>query len=286
MIDYDRASWWGNCFSWRGTVLPHVLARVGLLTAFSLGVFAFHELVIPIDGLDPLGHTVLGVALGMLIVFRTNTANQRYWEARSHWGAMVNASRNLVRAAAVYAGPADDLARLVTAYVLLLKEQLREVRDLTPVKNLLPGRLLGRLEQAANPAQVLASGMSEWVALRKKEGRLDDVMALRLEELVGALVDNQGACEKILRTPLPFVYAALIKQALFLYLGTLPFVLVPKMEFLGPLVVAGVSLVMLGIEEAGVEIEGPFGVDLNHLPTEGICATIGRDVHDLAAGPP
>jgi len=39
---------------------------------------------------------------------------------------------------------------------------------------------------------------------------------------------------------------------------------------------------MLGIEEAGVEIEGPFGVDLNHLPLESICETIARDVHDLA----
>jgi ion channel-forming bestrophin family protein len=141
--------------------------------------------------------------------------------------------------------------------------------------------VLDRLEKASNPASVLAGAMSEWVAARQREGRLDAVMALRLEELVGELVDNQGGCEKILRTPLPFVYAALIKQALFLYLGTLPFVLV-RMDFVAPLVVAGVSLVMMGIEEAGVEIESPFGVDLNHLPLESICEAIARDAHDLA----
>ena len=84
-------------------------------------------------------------------------------------------------------------------------------------------------------------------------------------------VDNQGGCEKIRRTPLPFVYAALIKQVLLLYLATLPFVLVPKMGFVAPLVVVGVSLGMLGIEEAGVEIEDPFGLDPNHLPLDEIC---------------
>src|SRR5439155_4793539 len=97
------------------------------------------------------------------------------------------------------------------------------------------------------------------------------------------MVDNQGGCEKIRRTPLPFIYAALLKQILFLYLMTLPFVLVPLMGMLAPLVLMGVSLGMLGIEEAGVEIEDPFGLDPNHLPLDQICASIARDVADLTA---
>lgn len=80
----------------------------------------------------------------------------------------------------------------------------------------------------------------------------------------------------------PFVYAALIKQVLLLYLATLPFVLVPVMGVIAPLVVAGVSPGMLGIEEAGVEVEGPFGLDRNHLPLDSICDMIRRDAEDLA----
>ncbi len=286
MIDYDRTNWWRTCFAWRGTVLPHVLGRVGLLTGLCLALSLLDERVLrpaerPLPALDSLGHSVLGVALSMLIVFRTNSANNRFWEARSHWGMLVNASRNLVRAAAVHAGPADDLGRLVTAYVLLVKEQLRGGQDLGAVRHLLPGRVLAHLEGASNPAQVLARSLSEWVAGRQREGRLGEVMAGRLEGLVGALIDNQGGCEKIQRTPLPFVYAALIKQVLFLYLATLPLVLVPPMGFLAPLVVMGVALVLLSIEEAGVEIEAPFGLDDNHLPLEQICGTIARDVQDL-----
>lgn len=288
MIDYDRTSWWWNCFSWRGTVLPYVLARVGLLTAWCLALYLFNELVLEPQGrklpkLDPIGHQVLGVALGMFIVFRTNSAHSRFWEARSHWGMLVNTTRNLVRLGAVYAPPADDLARLVTAYVLMLREQLRDNRSLETIRHLVPGRVLDRLAGVNNPAQVLASFLSEWIAGRLAAGRLDPILAARMESLVGVLVDNQGGCEKIRRTPLPFVYAVLIKQVLLIYLATLPFVLVPLMDFMAPLVLMGVSLGLLGIEEAGVEIEDPFGLDPNHLPLNQICAAIGRDVADLAA---
>jgi putative membrane protein len=290
VIDYNRESWWGTCFSFSGTVLPAVLPRVGVLTLFALLVtlaneFYLHQHGDPLVGMDPLGHTVLGVALGLLTVFRTNSSYHRFWEARSHWGALVNASRNLVRLAAVYARPAGELARLVTAYVLALKEGLRGGRDLSGLRTLLSGRVLDLLGKANNPATMLSEVMSEWVRARQVEGRLDSIQGMRLEEQVSKLVDAQGACEKIRRTPLPFAYAALIKQVLFLYLYSLPFVLVAKMGYIAPVVVAGVSLVLLGIEEAGVEIEDPFGDGPNHLPLDAICQTIGRDAADLAAEP-
>ena len=39
------------------------------------------------------------VALGLLITFRTNTANLRYNEARCLWGEIVNTSRDITRLA-------------------------------------------------------------------------------------------------------------------------------------------------------------------------------------------
>jgi len=291
VIDYNREAWWQTCFSWRGTVLPYILLRVGLLTTFALLLCVLDEWGRATRGwhipsLDPTGHTILALALSLLIVFRTNSSNNRYWEARSHWGMIVNSSRNLVRMAAVYAPPGDQLAKLVTAYVVLLKEQLRDSKDLAPIRAMVSGRQLERLAQANNPAQVLARFLSGWIQERAKAGQLDSLMAQRMETLVGGLIDSQGGCEKIRRTPLPFAYAALIKLLLFLYLGTLPFVLIDKMGFVAPLVVAGVSISLLGIEEAGVEIEDPFGLDLNHLALDQICATIGRDVADMTAEAP
>ncbi len=40
-------------------------------------------------------HSILGFALSMLLVFRTNTAYDRWWEGRRVWGTMVNHSRSL-----------------------------------------------------------------------------------------------------------------------------------------------------------------------------------------------
>jgi putative membrane protein len=288
MIDYNRNNWWSICFAWRGTVLPHVLGRVGMLTGFALALFLANVFILDhwlgiriTEGLDALGHTVMGVALSMLIVFRTQSSNGRFWEARSHWGMIVNTTRNLARGCAHYAGPAEEPTRLIAAWVVLVREQLRGNRDINLVRHLLTGRIVAAIEKANNPATALTGFMSEWVAMRLAEKRIDPMMAAHLEGLISTLVDAQGACEKINKTPLPFVYAALIKQVLLLYLVSLPLVLVPKMGFMAPLVVAGVSLGMLGIEEAGVEIENPFGLDLNHLPLEQICAMIGKDAADL-----
>jgi putative membrane protein len=287
VIDYDRNQFFWIALAFRGTVLPHVLGRAGVLTLICLALYAADEYVIKpnngkLEALDPLGHTVLGLALSLLIVFRTNSSNSRFWEARSHWGMLVNSTRSLARMAAAYSGHADDLARLIAAYVIQVREQLRGHSDVSLLRNLLSGRQLERLEGVNNPASVLAGMMSEWVAERLRSGQLDPVMAMKMEELIVILLDQQGGCEKILKTPLPYVYAALIKQALLLYLVTLPLVLVPKMGFVAPLVVAGVALVMLGIEEAGVEIECPFGLDPNHLPLESICQMIATDAGDLA----
>jgi putative membrane protein len=287
MIEYDRTNWWRTCLSFRGTVLPHVLGRVGILTGYCLGLcllddYYLSRMGFPLPALDQLGHTVLGVALGMLIVFRTNAAYGRFWEARTLWGQIVNNSRNLVRMAAVYAPPADGLARLVAAYVVILKQNLRDDADLSAVRPLLSGWLYDRLKLVRNPPSVVARAMSEWVQQRQREGRIDTITAMGLDRLITDLVAAQGGCERIHRTPIPFTYASLIKLVLLLYLASLPLVLVAKMGYAAPLAVAVVSFGMLGLEEAGVEIEGPFGRGLNHLPLDQICDNIARDTAALA----
>jgi putative membrane protein len=62
---------------------------------------------------------------------------------------------------------------------------------------------------------------------------------------------------------------------------SLPFVLVAKMGFAAPLMVAGVAFGMLGIEEAGVEIENPFGLEPNNLALDTICDTIAREANQV-----
>jgi len=286
MIEYQSERWWRTTCAFYGTVLPNVLGRVGLLTLFSLLLCVIDDYVLaeyakPLPSLDQLGHSVLGVAMSMLIVFRTNSSNNRYWDGRAFWGGLVNGSRNLARLASHYAAPADELALLITAYATAVRETLRGTFEYKSIASLVPGRLARRAAAASNPPSVLAAAISDWINIRRSDGQIDSYQAMAMEQVLSGMVDAQGGCERIKKTPLPFVYASLIRQLLLIYLGSLPLVLVGRMGYAAPLVVAVVSFGMLGIEEAGAEIERPFGTDPNSLPLEQICATIARDTATL-----
>src|SRR5437879_9393387 len=82
MIAYDPKCWLRVLFSVHGTVLPRILVRIGLFTLLTAGVLAWDRLVAPLTPLDPLGHSLLGVAMGMLIVLRTNGSYDRWWEGQ------------------------------------------------------------------------------------------------------------------------------------------------------------------------------------------------------------
>jgi ion channel-forming bestrophin family protein len=129
--------------------------------------------------------------------------------------------------------------------------------------------------------------MGCWVQARRAEGKLDSILAQHLDERIRELIDYQGACERILKTPIPFNYAVHIKQFLTLYLFTLPFVLIPVInpgfKWLSLPIVLLIGFALSGIEEAGVEVEDPFGTDPNDLPLESICSTIERDLTRLSA---
>ncbi len=196
---------------------------------------------------------------------------------------LINGSRNLARLGAVHAGPAEPLANLITAYAISIRENLRGHRDFQSLDRLISPILVQQMTTANNPPTVIAAAISGWIHQRRIDGHIDTQQAALMEMVLDSMVDAQGGCERIQRTPLPFVYAALIKQILLVYLMTLPLVLIAKMGFAAPLAVAVVSFGMLGIEEAGIDIESPFGQGPNSLPLEQLCATIARDTAMLCS---
>ncbi len=303
MIVYDPHNWSRQIFALNGTVLRRVLGRVALVALITLILSLLklvsesevldqfpalrqwtwlHSLEFSVPKLEPIGHTVLGLALSMLITFRSNAANTRYWEGRGHWGMLVNTSRNLVRIGQVWAAPAQDLARLVSAYVIAIKQTLRDDRNFEELTHYLPGRLYDQVIAAGSPATRLSRAMEEWVHDKQVLGKIDTRTAMVMQQLINTMVDQQGACEKIHKTPLPFVYASLLKVSITMFVFTLPLVLVHTASLAAPAMAALVALLFFGIEEAAVEIEDPFGLDPNDLPLEQICATIARDTNQLA----
>lgn len=283
MITYDTKKWTGTLLALEGTVLPRVILKAIAIGSIGVAAMALKHYDLVNLKLDPTPHNLIGVALGMLLVFRNNASYDRFWEGRKCWGAIVNSSRNLVRSAAAATGQVGELAGLVSAYSLALKQHLRSEEDISEIDPLVPEAVATAAKATKNPPLTIANAMTHWIAARVRAGRLSVEMARSLDSLVSDLMNNQGACERILRTPMPFGYVVHIRQLLAIYLLSLPWVLVDKLGWWCIPTAALIAFGLIGIEEIGVEIEDPFGTDPNDLPVEAMCATIKRDVEATAA---
>lgn len=292
MIDYDRQNWLGAVFSWEGTALRRAGWRIGILVLYAVVIQAAYQIGTSIGGiridnlfgLEPTQHAVLGSLLGFLIVFRMNASNGRYWEGRSSWGQIINASRNLVRVGVAHTNHGAELADLVAGYVTCLRRSLQGNVDMIEADVYLPDELCKQAERFGNPPTCVAFAISAWIENQYRTGCLEAQLVRHMEDQLAHLVDAQGACEKIRKTPMPFVYAVMIKQLILVYLLTLPFAVGDICGWWSPVVMAIVALGLFGIEEASVEIEDPFGTAANCLDMEVYTMTVARDTGQMAHG--
>jgi ion channel-forming bestrophin family protein len=282
LIHYDPHKWLDHFFDIRGSLLKEIIGRVLLCVGWSAGVVAFHQYVSPV-GIPSLLHTLVGVALGLLLVFRTNASYDRFWEGRRLWGAIVNDSRNLIRLASVHLREDTDLLVRLTRWTALFPvatmNALRGQVSLGDYALRLPELETQKAETAQHPALAIAVRMTDCLKEGRQRGAYSDMIHAALDNNVKALVDHLGGCERIRKTPLPFAYVVHLRRALVLYCFSLPFALVETFGWTTVLDVLLLSYTYFGIEEIGVEIEGPFGDDDNDLPLGDICATIHDNVY-------
>jgi putative membrane protein len=235
-------------------------------------------------GLPHAQHAVLGGLLGFLIVFRMNASNVRYWEGRSSWGQIINASRNLVRVGVAHTHHGAELADLVAGYVTCLRRSLQGNMDMLEADVYLTDGLCKQAERFGNPPTCVAFAISAWIEREYRSGCLESQLVRHMEDQLANLVDAQGACEKIRKTPMPFVYVVMIKQLILVYLLTLPFAVGDVCGWWSPVLMAIIALGLFGIEEASVEIEDPFGTAANCLDMEVYTMTVARDTGQMAHG--
>ncbi|MHC5544973.1 bestrophin family protein, partial [Singulisphaera rosea] len=103
MIHYKKRDWSAHLFDLRGTMTHEIVGRVSACVVWCVAVVIFHHLIRPVD-FSPIAHTLVGVALGLLLVFRTNASYDRFWEGRRLWGSLINETRNLARATLAFVG--------------------------------------------------------------------------------------------------------------------------------------------------------------------------------------
>lgn len=283
VIHYDPHKWLDHFFDFRGSALKEILGRLALSVLWSIAVVAVHKYWTPV-GIPSTIHSLVGVALGLLLVFRTNSSYDRYWEGRRLWGGIVNASRNLVRSASAHISDCESLLRLVNwtvAFPYAAMSMLRGAPSLGRAARDLPSGG-AHLAPSHHLAMSVAAEITSCIRDAQRRSGFSDMILVSLEAHVKELVDHLGGCERIRKTPLPFAYVLHLRRALVLYCFTLPFALVESFGWTTVLDVLLVSYVFFGIEEIGVEIEGPFGFDANDLPLDDISDGIRGDLRALA----
>jgi putative membrane protein len=284
MINYDPHHWSSHFFDIRGSMVREIIGRVGICVLWSAGVTAFHIYVHPL-GVPSTVHSLVGVALGLLLVFRTNSSYDRFWEGRKLWGSIVNECRNLARGARVLLKHDPQLMREVVrwtaAFPYSAMHGLRDRDGLGQAAALLPETEVASALAANHTPLEVATRITSLLAEARDRGKISDYVLMSLDENVQLLIDYIGGCERIHRTPIPFAYMVHLRRALMLYCFTLPFALVKEFGWGTVLDTFLVTYVFFGIEEIGVEIEDPFGEDANDLPLDDICRMIERNVMSL-----
>jgi putative membrane protein len=284
--------WFRFALQWQGSVVPAVMPRTIVCGLFGVVVSVLYYLGWPVS-LDVFASLISNVVLGLMLVFRTNTAYERFWEGRKLWGGLVNTVRNLARQIWVIV-PEESLAdrqakavalRSIVAFAVATKLHLRQEPVNQELAALLSAERYEKLKSMQHPPLEIAFWLSDFLQAQYRRDRLNVYQLNTMQNLLNQLVDLLGGCERILKTPMPLAYAIHLKQLLLLYCFSLPFQFVDNSGWwTGPLVTL-ISFTLFGIEEIGVEIENPFGHDPNDLPLDDICNTMLRNIEDLMSLP-
>ncbi|HET6584107.1 MAG TPA: bestrophin family protein [Nannocystaceae bacterium] len=259
-------------WQWRAVVVFTVLASavVALDRVLGLEVLELHAL--------PLG--VLGGAIGIFVSFRTNSAYDRWWEGRRLWGQLVNTSRHFTTQVLTYAGREHEaqrsLVRRHIAYVHTLRCLLRnqDAFEDADVRRFLDETEREELQRESNPTHALLHRQTEELVRLADRGAIDTFRLQSLDRTIATLLDVQGGCERIKRTPFPPGYGFLATRLVQLYAILLPMALVHQLGWIAVPITALVCLGFTLIGEVGRVLEDPFTMFWPALPLAALATTI------------
>lgn len=291
MIKYNTKEWFNFIFRFHKTdTIRQLLPMMGLIALYSAGVAWLEVTYFKLtEGSHvkniSLMHGLLGFVISLLLVFRTNTAYDRWWEGRRLWGSLINVSRNFSTRLSAMVSSDEELSlyfgRMIPAFAFALRNHLRS--EHTRIALFDEDAFARQLE--IDPTKHVPNQIM--LLLQKKihqlhsTGKIDMPQYLALQQDMTQFLDICGACERIKNTPIPFSYSAFLKKFIVIYVATLPFGYVFSLGYFVVPVVAFIFYVLASLELIAEEIEDPFGGDANDLPMERMAQTILANVREI-----
>lgn len=287
MIRYNSKEWFINLVNFYRSYVLQTLFRYVLFSGVITAILCFLiiEVIQPEIKLSSGFFPWLGIVLSILLVFRTNTAYDRWWEGRKQWGALVNNTRTLaiLLQSMIPGNNTQDrgfFAKHISNFCIALKEHLRMGVKLDELLYLTAEEKQFYQSRTHIP-NVIALQIFNRAELMYRSDIFSEADMINLRPHVSALLDIMGACERIKKTPIPFSYNVYIKVFILAYCFILPFGLIDEFQYYTIPLVMFVFFAMAGVEFIGEEIEDPFGLDCNDLPTGTIAATIKNNVYEI-----
>lgn len=293
MINYNPKEWFSFIFRFhKADTFRKLLPLLIGISAYSTIIAYLETSVFRLSANSyvshiPVMHNLLGFAISMLLVFRTNTAYDRWWEGRKLWGSLVNNSRNLAMKLSVMLDKNDKATRLffkkiIPAYAYALHNHLRaEKTRIALFETSEHDHIFNHLDREKHVPNQVAQLMYDHVDALYREKKIDGNQLIVINAELQSFTDICGACERIKNTPIPYSYSVFIKKFIFIYIMTLPIGYVFNLGYYVVPVVAFIFYVLASLELIAEEIEDPFGGDDNDVPTYLIAQNIHKHIGEL-----
>lgn len=285
---YETRDWLHNLLNiHHSTVLKEIRGVILACTLWSTFVAAAHK-VLKFTSFGMRSHSLLGGALGLLLVFRTNSSYARFWEGRKILERIITSSRKLSSIFVNYQSVLDPskidrVLHLIAAFPYVIEQHLKgcnndDFKTENSLSEILSVEEIDQLRKVKNrPLYIISKISKEITEIEEKQlftNRERQLMQTYCDELCNCL----GSAERIVQTPVPLTYARHTSRFLSLFLLSLPVALVGEMGAAVIPFTCFATWSLFGILQIGYMIEDPFK---SNFDFEIFSKTIREDIIEL-----
>ncbi len=225
---------------------------------------------------------LLGTAVSLLLAFRTSQSYERWWEARTVWGAIVNDSRTFVRLIIQFTPEGSDKAikeftdrQIIWIYAL--GESLRRLPFSEKVRQYLDQHQI----RAMNVPNALLDAHSQQVKEIAASKGLTDFQQMQLNDIITRLCDSMGKCERLKNTVFPRSYSVLVHILIYVFAAILPFGLDDSQLAVEMMVTFLIPVVFIMIEKTSIIMQDPFENGPVDTPMTSLARTIEINIRQM-----
>ena len=287
MVTYNPKEWFSLIIHFHKSDTFRILFPTMLLLGSITGIVCFIEkryFDISVPSLT-IFHQIAGFIISLVLVFRINTAYDRWWEGRKLWGSLINNSRNLAIKLNSFVPQIDiatrnELNALISNYAFAVKEHLRN--NITSEEIMFTNDFKENdYKIASHKPNYIAKYLSFYILNLFKKYTHSPNDYLLVNQNLNEFTDICGACERIKNTPIPYSYSIFIKKIIFLYIITMPVSFGLTIGYWSVPIVMIMFYAFASLELISEEIEDPFGLDPNDLPTDELALKCRENIIEI-----